>query len=341
LELSLAQPSGRDAAIERLWARARVDDLAEQMELEPRLADKIRAEILGLALEYNLVTAYTAFVAIDHVDAVSGGQPLVIRVAQPLPQGLQPGPFSPGVQPMAMLSASAPMTLHQATGGNQDFISLGRAFLAKFTDADKAEAAPNQAAGLIHEAPPAVTPANEKQDREAVLRWLARTQKLDGSWNDDIEWTAAALLAFVRAGYNTRSGIYRPALRRTVRYLVKYAGNVHAPGNLHGHSGVHNRSEDQASFLLAKALTELAEATGDAEDRASVQSIIAKLPSPSNALEAAALGQPLQTRLPSLVAIHSLDDLRLAALLRLDLRVPNELFQGENGNLARVWAAAL
>ena len=113
-----------------------MDDLLEQAELEPHRADKIRAEIVGLALEYNLVTVYTSFVAIDQVDAVSGGQPRIIHVAQPLPQGLQPGPFTPGVQPMAMMASfmapsamlrPASASIHETT---RKILSSGRAFLA-------------------------------------------------------------------------------------------------------------------------------------------------------------------------------------------------------------------
>ncbi|RPJ44484.1 MAG: VWA domain-containing protein, partial [Chloroflexi bacterium] len=133
LTVTLAQSTGREPAIERLWAHERVDDLLEQAEMEPKRADKLRAEIVGLALEHNLVTVYTAYVAIDHVDAVSGGQARLIHIAQPLPQGLQPGPFMPGPQPMAMMTAMMPMprpasaARHEISDGARGLFSRGRA----------------------------------------------------------------------------------------------------------------------------------------------------------------------------------------------------------------------
>jgi Ca-activated chloride channel homolog len=333
LSLSLAQPSTREPAIERLWARERVDDLIEQAELEPQRADKLRAEIVGLALAHNLVTVYTSFVAIDHVDAVSGGQPRVIHVAQPLPQGLQPGPFMPGPQPMAMMASfmpTAPMP-HQApasapggaSGGPRDLLSRGRAFLTKISDSGRQygseEAAPAAGQSAVSRKSMSSAPAEDLKDRESVLRWLARTQRLDGAWNDSVEWTSAALLAFVRAGYTTRSGIYRQALRRAVRYLIEHM------------------DQGQASFFRARALAELAEATRDEADRKAAQASRLVLPAPSSTIESAALGQSGQA--PS--AIASLDDLRLAVLLRAALPVPPGIFSGMDGELAQVWAAGL
>jgi Ca-activated chloride channel family protein len=331
--MTLPKPSGQDPAIERLWARERVDDLLEQAELEPQRADKIRAEILGLALEHNLVTVYSSFVAIDQVDAVLGGKPRIIHVAQPLPQGLQPGAFAPGVQPMAMMASIMPQSpmLRQASakfsGPARGLLSRGRAFLSNMTEADQADRVEDVAQPI-----PQVTayPASLRQvqessstvdlkDREAVLRWLARTQMVNGSWSDSVEWTSAALLAFIRAGHTTRAGTYRQALRRALRYLVE------------------NTGEGQAQFYRARALAELAEATRDDFDRKAAQASRLVLPGPATVLEAAALGQGGQ----ALTAISSLDDLRLAVMVRAALPVPPGLFSGTDGELARVWAAGI
>lgn len=319
LKIALPQVAGQDPAIERLWARARVDDLLEQMELEPRRADKIRAEVMGLALEHNLVTVYTSFVAVDQVDAVAGGKPRIIHVSQPLPQGLQPGPFMPGSPPMTILHASMAMPSAAMPGVARDAMARGRAFMAKMAGAEKqvADGAP------LGEAAPVAGQTGDVQDRESVLHWLARTQNLDGSWKEDIEWTAAAMLAFVRAGHTTRVGTYRQALRRAARYLVKHRGDAHG--------------ERLADFLKARALAELAVATGDEADRAAAQASRHALPPAANALEEAAMERPVQP--PG--AITSLDDLRLACLLRVALPVPRDLLTGQQGELARVWMATM
>ena len=64
-------------------------------------------------------------------------------------------------------------------------------------------------------APKAVSPADR-------IKELARTQNVSGSWgsgSDEIETTAAALLAFVRAGHTTRAGNYRRQLQKAVDFL--------------------------------------------------------------------------------------------------------------------------
>jgi Ca-activated chloride channel homolog len=48
----------------RLWAQARVDHLLEELSLGSKDADEMKKEVLDLALAYNFVTPYTAFLAI-------------------------------------------------------------------------------------------------------------------------------------------------------------------------------------------------------------------------------------------------------------------------------------
>ena len=59
------------------------------------------------------------------------------------------------------------------------------------------------------------------QDQEALLRWLARSQRVDGSWEDDLEWTLAALLVFLRAGHTTRAGNFRVQVRRAAAWVIQ------------------------------------------------------------------------------------------------------------------------
>jgi Ca-activated chloride channel family protein len=59
----------------RMWAAARVDDLADEIALTGSRPE-LRDEIIDLALAYNLATAYTAFLAIpaSELDAASASQ---------------------------------------------------------------------------------------------------------------------------------------------------------------------------------------------------------------------------------------------------------------------------
>jgi Ca-activated chloride channel family protein len=314
----LQPPALRDQAVERVWAQARVEDLLEQQELEPARAQKIRADILALALEYNLATAYTSFVAVDQEVGRGGEKPRILHIAQPLPKGVsfdellsQP----PGVKGMVMSASIAPQaplppSPSTTTGVLRSMLSAPARKMVK-NQVQESIAGPLPPAGLQPPAGP--------QDQETTLRWLARTQKLDGSWEGDIERTAAALLAFLRAGNTTRTGSFRQALRRAAGWLAEHP------------------SPDFPGFVRAIALGELARATGSEQDRALAQIAQTALHAPVTLLEKAALGEPVQP--PQ--AIQSLDDLRLAGIVKVHLPVSPVLFQGPLADLVKTWFAAL
>ncbi|MBE0695441.1 MAG: VWA domain-containing protein, partial [Anaerolineaceae bacterium] len=318
LQMDLYPPAGRDPAIERVWAQARVEDLLEQQELDPARAQKFRTDILGLALEYSLITKYTSFVAIDQETAQGGGKPRVIHVALPLPKGLSLEGFLPQPQmvrmgiamPASFMPAPAPPSSARAAGR----VSGGplRTLMSKLVGKLAEENTPYAA----QFAAPEVGQAAKPRKNETGLRWLARTQKLDGSWEGDIERTATALLAFVRAGYTTRAGPFRQALRRAVSWLVDHPGT------------------DFAAFLRTLSLEELARVTGDEDDAAQAQAAHRMLPSPSTPLERAALGEQVS----SPTSIQSLDDLRLAGIQRLQLPFAKNLLQGGSADLASTWS---
>ena len=79
---------GQDsAALRYLWARHRIASLSDQEALEG--GDSQRKRITELGLQYNLLTQYTSFLAVDRVvrnaapqDAASVNQP------SPMPQGV-------------------------------------------------------------------------------------------------------------------------------------------------------------------------------------------------------------------------------------------------------------
>jgi len=304
-EMELPTAAGKDDSIGRAWARARVDDLLDRMVLEPQESESLRAQVIGLALEYGLVTPYTAFVVVDE-SLTSGGKPVLIRIAQPLPAGLDFGHFAP--PPMAAMPMAAganmklmgrPRTMH--TGGRIMRSMAAPDAADGFAAAPSAEAAPS-----FQSAAPA------PRTREEILRWLGRTQQVDGSWNGDVEFTAAALLAFTRAGYTTRSGSFRTVVRRAAQWLAQVA-----PGGW-------------LAFLCWRVLNELALATGEAAWKQTADSLRSQLPIPAGALEEAALDGKASS------PAGGLDEIRLAALAGLaatPLKEPAE-------DLWRVWHAA-
>jgi len=73
-------------ALRYLWARQRITELADFEKIRPN-SDR-QAEITNLGLEYNLLTAYTSFIAIDEVIANPNGQSNKVKQPLPLPKGV-------------------------------------------------------------------------------------------------------------------------------------------------------------------------------------------------------------------------------------------------------------
>jgi Ca-activated chloride channel family protein len=81
INVSEIKPLVANAALRYLWARHRIAVLSDYNALQP--GDELVSEVTDLGLKYNLLTAYTSFVAVDSKVRRDGGQ--VTRVEQPLP----------------------------------------------------------------------------------------------------------------------------------------------------------------------------------------------------------------------------------------------------------------
>ncbi len=163
------------------------------------------------------------------------------------------------------------------------------------------------AGGPLHDAEP--------PNIDLGLRELARTQHVNGSWQDDVEITAAALLAFVRAGHTTRAGSYRRQVQKAMTWLLSQLGSTRG----------------FAAFAALRALDDLYGASGDGEVSDSVRH---SLPAASTDAERAAMGEALPAPQP----ITTLDEVRIAAFVQGYARLPFALLQGADGDKAMVWA---
>lgn len=65
--------SGRRAWVGRRWAQARVDDLLEKIQLDGERPE-LRGEVVSLALAYDFVTPYTAFLAIPEREVTAAAR---------------------------------------------------------------------------------------------------------------------------------------------------------------------------------------------------------------------------------------------------------------------------
>jgi Ca-activated chloride channel family protein len=86
IDVSSARPTADHAALRYLWARTRIAQLADTNQL--KADDERTSRITQLGLQYNLLTAYTSFVAIDNLVRNMGGEVTTIKQPLPLPQGV-------------------------------------------------------------------------------------------------------------------------------------------------------------------------------------------------------------------------------------------------------------
>ena len=79
-------PLEANSALRYLWARHRITLLADYDRLSPQ--DERVREVTNLGLTYNLLTAYTSFIAVDTQVRVVDGTAVTVKQPLPLPQGV-------------------------------------------------------------------------------------------------------------------------------------------------------------------------------------------------------------------------------------------------------------
>ncbi|MBK8554565.1 MAG: VWA domain-containing protein [Lewinellaceae bacterium] len=89
-DVSAISPDPRNSAIRYLWARERVRNLSDYMNLDyqNRQDSKAIADITSLGLRYNLLTAYTSFIAVEEDIKNKSGNLKTVKQALPLPVGV-------------------------------------------------------------------------------------------------------------------------------------------------------------------------------------------------------------------------------------------------------------
>jgi Ca-activated chloride channel family protein len=86
IDVSQAKINISNQVLRYLWARQRIAELGDYEKLQPNSEQK--AEITSLGLTYNLLTAYTSFIAIDEIIANPDGKSHKVKQPLPLPKGV-------------------------------------------------------------------------------------------------------------------------------------------------------------------------------------------------------------------------------------------------------------
>ena len=86
IDIRKEKPLKSNSALQYLWARHRITLLSDYNSLHQD-AERIK-EVTQLGLSYNLLTAYTSFVAIDTEVRLVDGQAVTVKQPLPLPEGV-------------------------------------------------------------------------------------------------------------------------------------------------------------------------------------------------------------------------------------------------------------
>jgi Ca-activated chloride channel family protein len=86
---NLSAANSTHKGLPEVWARMKIADLADRLTYDsnPQFPYVIRQ----VALDYNLVSPFTAFLAVDASDVTTGTQSTTVPVSVPLPQGMNQG----------------------------------------------------------------------------------------------------------------------------------------------------------------------------------------------------------------------------------------------------------
>ena len=103
VHVSDAMEDKNNDALRYLWARHKIARLADLNKL--RSDDKRVKEVTNLGLEYNLMTAYTSFVAVDSLVRNDSGESTSVNQPLPLPEGVSD--MAVGMRVQAALGGTA------------------------------------------------------------------------------------------------------------------------------------------------------------------------------------------------------------------------------------------
>jgi Ca-activated chloride channel family protein len=134
VEVSAVTPLPANSALRYLWARHRIALLSDYNHL--RADDRRVKEVTNLGLTYNLLTAYTSFVAIDTQIRLVDGKPVTVKQPLPLPEGVSDYAVGEAAQASVGIMAKGPLMFAQRPSASPEAKS-GNSSLA--TEEEKLE----------------------------------------------------------------------------------------------------------------------------------------------------------------------------------------------------------
>lgn len=84
---NLTQGGSAHTGLPSIWARLKIADLADESTYAPNA--ELPERIKQVALDYNLMSAFTAFIAVDSTRRTEGTEGVTVPVAVPVPEGVR------------------------------------------------------------------------------------------------------------------------------------------------------------------------------------------------------------------------------------------------------------
>ena len=85
--VTVADTPVNEKSLPAVWARMKIADLADRAAIEGGI--DLPREVRQLAMDYNLMSAYTSFVAVDSMTRTSGDHGVSVAVPVPVPEGVK------------------------------------------------------------------------------------------------------------------------------------------------------------------------------------------------------------------------------------------------------------
>ncbi len=87
VDVDLDDEGAQHSAMTRVWARSKIKDLSNR-EIVNSFA-RVKTEIVKTSIDYNLLSRYTAFLAVDTLARTKGSYGVSVNVAVPVPDGVR------------------------------------------------------------------------------------------------------------------------------------------------------------------------------------------------------------------------------------------------------------
>ena len=129
LDVGKVNPLKANGALRYLWARHRITLLSDYNRL--KASDERVQEVTNLGLTYNLLTAYTSFVAVDTQVRLEDGRSVMVKQPLPLPQGVSDYAVGGKVAAKCMAPSAAPARQSQSSWADKLGFGMFSAYRAK------------------------------------------------------------------------------------------------------------------------------------------------------------------------------------------------------------------